>query len=86
MENKMLNVRLDDSTEKALKKYAKEHQTAKSNVVKEALVMYLTKKDMEENPFAIGADLFGADMSGETSKSQSYKSALNQKLNEKYPH
>ncbi|MEQ8471124.1 MAG: CopG family transcriptional regulator [Marinoscillum sp.] len=83
---KMLNVRLDDNTEKALKKYASEHDMTKSSVVKEALVAYLSKKENDQHPYALGADLFGAAASGSTDLSSTYKSRLKQKLNEKHLH
>lgn len=82
----MLNVRLDESTEKALKKYADEHDMTKSSVVKEALEQYLTKKKASQNPFSLGQDLFGLAASGERDLSTTYKSKLKQKLDEKHAH
>lgn len=82
----MLNVRLDDDTESKLIKYAEDHDLSKSSVVSEALSVYLSKKDLDQSPFHLGEDLFGADASHQTNRSQSYKSILKQKLNEKHPH
>ncbi len=82
----MLNVRLDDDTESKLLKYAEDHEMSKSSVVSEALSVYLSKKDLDQSPFALGEDLFGADASNQTNSSQSYKSKLKHKLNEKHTH
>lgn len=85
-EKKMINVRLDIETEKALKQYAEAHDMTKSSVVKEALAQYLSKKEVAQNPFTLGEDLFGVGSSGSSNLSKSYKERLKQKLNEKHAH
>ncbi|MFY0652268.1 MAG: ribbon-helix-helix protein, CopG family [Cyclobacteriaceae bacterium] len=82
----MLNVRLDEEIEKKLSQYTQEHDLSKSMVVKEALSQYLTKKHMQQRPFELGKDLFGADSSGQSDISSTYKSKLKQKLDEKHAH
>ena len=82
----MLNVRLDKDTEKKLKDYSTAHNQSKSSVVKEALVQYLSKEQASQSPYDLGSDLFGAEGSGDTKASVSYKSRLKEKLNEKHSH
>ncbi|WP_115866109.1 DUF6364 family protein [Marinoscillum furvescens] len=86
MKKKMLNVRLDDTTEQKLKQYAQDHDMSKSDVVHDALEQYLTKKETEQRPFALGQDLFGVAGSEATDLSKTYKSRLKKLLNEKHAH
>ena len=82
----MLNVRLDKETEDKLKRYAESHDLSKTMVVKEALAMYFTKKELAQTPYRLGKDLFGVDGSGESSLSQTYKSKLKSKISAKHTH
>lgn len=82
----ILNVRLDEGTEKKLSDYSSQMNTTKSSVVKEALAMYFNKQESKQLPFALGHDLFGAASSGNTDSSTSYKSKLKEKLREKHAH
>ena len=82
----MLNVRLDEDTEKALKAHSLDKAVSKSSIVKEALAMYFTNEKFLESPYKLGVDLFGADGSGQSDASSAYKSKLKKKLNEKYSH
>ncbi|MFK7900467.1 MAG: hypothetical protein AB8B61_06885 [Cyclobacteriaceae bacterium] len=80
----MLNVRLDDGMEDKIKKYSEEHNLSKSSVVKEALAQYFNKKEMSQNPYELGSDLFGTANSGSTDLSKTYKSKLKEKLHAKH--
>ena len=80
----MLNVRLDKETEKKLNYYVEDQDITKSQVVKEALVQYLSREEMATNPYALGEDLFGMVGSDESEHSSTYKSKLKDKLREKY--
>jgi len=82
----MLNVRLDNDTDKELKDHSKQKNVSKSSIVKEALAMYFTNEQYSKFPFQLGEDLFGAVGSGNTDASTSYKSKLKQKLHEKHSH
>jgi predicted DNA-binding protein len=82
----ILNVRLDEDTEKKLSEYSSQMNTTKSSVVKEALAMYFTKEESKQLPFALGQDLFGAASSGSSDTSTTYKSKLKDKLREKHTH
>ena len=82
----MLNVRLDSKTEQKLKEYAERHDLSKSSVVKEALAVYLSQKELSDKPYELGSDLFGQVSSGYSDLSTNYKSKLKQKLREKHTH
>ncbi|MEO9806266.1 MAG: hypothetical protein ABJF04_23605 [Reichenbachiella sp.] len=82
----MLNVRLDKDTEKTLKDYSEQNNMSKTDVVKEALAMYFTKEIAGKLPYSLGEDLFGADASGQSDRSTTYKSKLREKLHVKHSH
>ncbi|MEP4535071.1 MAG: hypothetical protein ABJ004_18390 [Cyclobacteriaceae bacterium] len=82
----MLNVRLNKELEKKLNSYSKQNHITKSDVVKEALALYLTKEQSAQSPFEAGEDLFGTEGSGNTKASVSYKQSIKQKLREKHSH
>lgn len=82
----MLNVRIDKETEKKLNSYSVENNSTKSAIVKEALAMYFTKKEIQESAFELGEGLFGAAGSGNKNASTTYKKKLKEKLNEKHAH
>lgn len=82
----MLNVRLSKDQEKKLNDYCYLKDISKSQVVKEALAMYLSSNHTNKSPYELGQDLFGKERSGESNKSVTYKESLKKKLNEKYPH
>ncbi len=82
----MLNVRLNDDQEKELADYCERANRTKSEVVKEALTMYLTAKSPTKSPFELGEDLFGQESGGESAGSSQYKAKLKGKLREKHSH
>lgn len=82
----MLTVRLTSSEEQALSQYCLKEGLPKSQVVKEALALYLKKNQNEISPYQAGEDLFGTEQSGITDKSTTYKKRIKQKLNEKHTH
>jgi hypothetical protein len=82
----MLNVRIDKDTEKRLEKYAQQHDLSKSQVVKEALAIYLSKTSIDSSAFDLGKDLFGQEGSRKQDLSSTYKKQVKEKLREKYTH
>ncbi|QSE98021.1 ribbon-helix-helix protein, CopG family [Fulvivirga lutea] len=82
----MLNVRLDKELEKKLQEYSNETHTSKTDIVKEALALYFSKKEKSKDPFLIGQDLFGVESSGQKNLSSNYKKILKKKLNDKHTH
>lgn len=82
----MLNVRLNKETEKKLHEYSKQENLSKTEVVREALAMYFSKKEVDSTPFDLGEDLFGTAGSGDPKASVNYKNKLKEKLREKHAH
>ena len=56
----------------------------KSQAVKEALSMYMKNNQNSASPYALGADLFGQEGSGQPDSSTTYKKRLKKIINEKY--
>lgn len=81
----MLTTRLTISEEKKLTEYCKQNGLSKSQVVKEALAQYLSKKSAV-SAYESGQDLFGADSSNDTDRSTTYKKRLKKMLDEKHSH
>lgn len=82
----MLNVRLQKDLEKKLEKYSTQKHLTKSQVVKEALIAYLSKADIDASAFDLGEDLFGTVGSDRTDASTTYKSRIKEKLRAKHSH
>lgn len=82
----MLTVRLSSEEEKKLHEYCIREGVSKSNVVKEAIELYLARQSRNKNPYEAGADLFGREGSGTKDKSVSYKKRLKELLREKHSH
>lgn len=82
----MLNVRLSLSEEKALNDYCQRAGLPRSQVVKEALAIYLAQVRNDITPYEVGKDLFGQEGSGIEDKSTTFKKRLRKLLDEKYPH
>jgi Ribbon-helix-helix protein, copG family len=82
----MLTVRLSSEEEKALHAYCLREGVSKTDVVKEAIELYLTQRKKSKNPYEAGADLFGQAGSGTKSNSVSYKKKLKELLREKHSH
>ena len=82
----MLNVRVNKELEEKLKQYSQQKNLSKSSVVKEALVQYFKREEINQMPYALGEDLFGLEGSGNANASTQYKKTLKQKLNEKHTH
>ncbi|MGB3589255.1 MAG: hypothetical protein WBA23_22110 [Tunicatimonas sp.] len=80
----MLTVRLSNKTEKELREFCEQQQKTKSQVVKEALTLYLQQVPTTASPYGLGKDLFGLESSDRTDNSARYKSRVKGKLNEKY--
>ncbi len=80
----MLTVRLSSSEEKTLNEYCKMEGLPKSQVVKEAIELYLIQHRKNSKPYEVGADLFGKEGSRIKNKSTTYKKRIKELLNEKY--
>lgn len=82
----MLTVRLSPPEEKILNEYCKMAGLPKSQVVKEAIELYLVQHRKNSKPYEVGADLFGQEGSGIKNKSITYKKRVKELLNEKHSH
>ena len=82
----MLAVRLPEATEKKLSYYAKLTQSTKTDVVKEALGLYLDARieQAKKTPWELGEDFFGQYRSGRDDLSTTYKQKIRDKLDAKY--
>ena len=81
----MLAVRLPENLENELSLYAEMSDKTKTDVVKEALRLYLNTKEAEElkTPYELGELFFGKYESGRDDLSTTYKQKLKRKLSEK---
>ena len=81
----MLAVRLPENLENELSLYAEMSDKTKTDVVKEALRLYLNTKEAEEvkTPYELGESFFGKYESGRDDLSTTYKQKLKKKLSEK---
>jgi len=82
----MVNVRIDKELEKKLELYADQHHLTKSDVVKEALALYLAQVPKLDSPYEIGKDLFGAEGSGRSDGSTTFKQKVKYKIRAKSSH
>jgi predicted DNA-binding protein len=80
----MIAVRLPDEMERNLSLYAQRMQLTKTDVVREALRLYMAQHaDEALSPYALGEELFGRYGSGDTDRSATYKQRLKEKLRAK---
>jgi predicted DNA-binding protein len=82
----MFSIRLNEFLENKINSYSKEQNKTKSDVVKEALMLYFKIKEQEDkkSAYELGKELFGKYSSNQGDLSTTYKQKLKQKLNEKY--
>ena len=81
----MLAVRLPENLEHELMHYAEILHKTKTDVVKEALVLYFTtqEKQDQKTPYELGEAFFGRYESGRDDLSETYKQKLKRKIGEK---
>ena len=82
----MLAVRLSENLEHDLSGYARKMNKTKTDIVKEALTLYLNehKGQTSPTPYETGKDLFGRFSSGRNDLSSTYKQTLKEKLHAKH--
>ena len=80
----MLSVRLSAEAEKELVDYCERMRLPKSQVVKDALKMYLQQRTTA-SPYELGAELFGQEGSGQPDSSMTYKKQVRKIINEHFP-
>ncbi|MEX0843910.1 MAG: hypothetical protein WD022_01470 [Balneolaceae bacterium] len=79
----MRSIRLSEEMEKDLEAIADQKKTTRSDIVKEALVEYMAKEKKYNKPYELGTRYFGKHGSGESDRSETYKSRIKSKLREK---
>ena len=69
----MISVRLPRELEQKIDQVAEKKQITRTELVKEALTMYLSAEEREHNPYELGAEYFGKYGSGQGDLSATYK-------------
>ena len=82
----MLAVRLFENLEHDLSGYAQKTNKTKTDIVKEALTLYLNEHQNQTSstPYEVGKDLFGRFSSGRDDLSSTYKQVLKEKFHAKH--
>jgi len=79
----MRSVRLPEKIEKELDALASSTNKSRSVIIREALVQYIAKEKSYRQPFKTGKKYFGKRGSGDTDRSETYKSRIKDKIREK---
>ncbi len=79
----MLSVRLPEEIERKIDILTKEKNISKSEIVKEALALYIAKHEINGSSYELGKDVFGKYRSGDGRKSATYKRKIKEKIREK---
>ena len=82
----MLTVRLPDDLEAAVDRIASAEKRTKTDIVKDALQLYLAAHQQRRSSYEVGQDLFGVTASGDHDRSRTYKRRIEEKLREKHSH
>jgi hypothetical protein len=82
----MFSIRLPDDLDDKINRIADDEQTSKSQVVKEALVQYITDYYSRQSPYESGQSLFGRFGSGQQNLSTQYKQLIREKIRAKHTH
>jgi hypothetical protein len=79
-----VSIRLGEELEERLARASKKLRVAKTEVIKRSLAAFLDQIEPGESAYDLGKDLFGADDSGPTTLSSTYKRRLKAKLRAKH--
>jgi len=82
----MISLRLPGNLENKLNQISKDEKLSKSEVIKQALVLYFEDYQKKHSAYDLGKDLFGKYGSKKGNISRDYKKILKDKLNEKHSH
>ena len=80
----MTTIRLSEEMEQELERLASQKNVSRSHIIKEALVVYMEKEAKYNIPYEAGSSLFGRFGSGESTRSQTYKARIREKLRAKH--
>ncbi|MDX1958321.1 MAG: ribbon-helix-helix protein, CopG family [Leptospiraceae bacterium] len=79
----MLALRLPVELEKKLEEIAIQKRRTKSEILRNALELYLNQFEEEKNAYELGVEFFGKHGSGVSDNSVNYKKKLKSRLNAK---
>ena len=79
-----VSIRLGEELEERLARASRRLRVAKTEVIKRSLTAFLDQLDPGKSAYELGQDLFGADQTGLTTLSRSYKRRLKTKLRAKH--
>jgi len=82
----MITVRLPSEIQQKLEVLAKSKNKSKSEIIREALVLFMFKEEFEKDSYELGKEYFGKYGSGDGSLSTSYKKKIKGRLSINYPH
>ena len=82
----MISLRLPKELEEKLESMSKKEQLTKSDMIREALEIYLVDKEKSKQPYKLGEDLFGKYGSGDGKLSKEYKKKVKEKIHGKMSH
>ena len=80
----MISIRLPDTIEKQLNNFSKSQHTSKTEVIKQALNDFFSRKKKLLNPYELGKEYFGKYSLEDENMSKNYKMVLKRKLIEKH--
>jgi predicted transcriptional regulator len=83
---KMMTVRLPEELEQRVQRVAMTENRTKTQVIHQALEVYLQAHETQKTAYDLGEDLFGQHGSGSGRLSTHYKQQLKEKLHAKYAH
>ena len=82
----MISLRLPKDLEEKLESLSKKENMTKSDVIREALELYIAGSEKSTRPYMLGEDLFGKYGSGDGKLSTEYKKKIKEKIHAKSSH
>ncbi len=79
-----LSIRLGEHLEERLARASRKLRVAKTEVIKRSLTSFLDQMEPVKTAYELGQDLFGADDTGPSTVSATYKKRLKAKLRAKH--
>ncbi|MCL1833326.1 MAG: ribbon-helix-helix domain-containing protein [Leptospirales bacterium] len=79
----MITVRLPAEIKQRLELLAKSKNKSKSDIIKEALMLFMFKEESKKDSYELGKEYFGKYGSGDGTLSTSYKKKVKEKIDAK---
>ena len=80
----MITVRLPLEIKQRLEVLAESENKSKSDIIREALALFMFKEESQKDSYELGKEYFGKYGSGDGKLSANYKKRIKEKLNAKY--